>query len=291
MPLPISWPAWSVPANVGEVFAVKGNAWLAFEGSGPPGVGADVVMLHAGVADRRSWQPLVDLIADKHRCIRFDARGYGETTYEPEAFSTAADALSVMDKAEIEEAVVVGNSVGGGAAIDLALANPERVSGLALIGPAVGGAPEQPAEDETTRALEQQLHSAQQSGDVDALNAVEARIWLDGPLAPEGRVQGPVRDLFLDMNGRALRADDPGETGLGEDSWSRLGEIGVPVQVLVGELDVPEFQQLAAELAERIPDAELVRLPGVAHLPQLEGDPMCLHSIAAFVSRIPPEIS
>ena len=71
-----------------------GSAKLATEivGEGP-----DVLLLHAGVADRRAWRPLVERLAPTNRCICFDARGHGQTTYQPEPFSRVGDAVAVLD--------------------------------------------------------------------------------------------------------------------------------------------------------------------------------------------------
>ncbi len=108
-------------------------------------------------------------------------------------------------------------------------------------------------------------------------------MWLDGPDAPEGRVSGPARDLFLAMNGIALRAEDPGEQAQTPDAWPRLGEIAVPTTLLVGRLDTEEIRTVDELAAGLIPGAEFKWLDGVAHVPHLENDPATLDAIAAFV--------
>jgi pimeloyl-ACP methyl ester carboxylesterase len=123
------------------MFATSGRARLSYETTGVEG-GADVLLIHAGVNDRRSWRHVIERLAGPHRCVAFDARGYGETTYEPEdGWSRVADAVAVLDAAGVERAVVVACSMGGQAAVDLTLAHSERVAGLLLIGAAVRGAP------------------------------------------------------------------------------------------------------------------------------------------------------
>ncbi len=123
------------------MFATSGLAQLAYEVSGTEG-GADVLLIHAGVNDRRSWQHVFERLSPRHRCVAYDMRGYGETTYEREdGWSPAADALAVIDAAGFERPVVVACSMGGQAAIDLTLAHPDRVAGLVLIGSAIRGAP------------------------------------------------------------------------------------------------------------------------------------------------------
>jgi pimeloyl-ACP methyl ester carboxylesterase len=102
-----------------------------------------VLLFHAGVTDRRSWAPLVEALGPGHSTIDFDRRGFGETRYQPEPHSHVNDALAVLDATGAGSApvTVVGASMGGQAALDLALAHPERVAALVLIGSAVRGAP------------------------------------------------------------------------------------------------------------------------------------------------------
>jgi pimeloyl-ACP methyl ester carboxylesterase len=263
----------------------SGRALLATSasGSGRP----DVLMIHAGVADQRSWQHVVDALPD-HRCLTYDARGYGRTTYEKEdGWSPVDDAVAVLEGYDAAPAVVVASSMGGRTALDLALARPELVSSLVLIGPAVSGAPEATYEPEIL-ALDDEWDAAEAAGDLDAINRIEARVWLDGPTAPEGRVGGAARELFLAMNRIALEADDPGDPrhpGADAAAWNRLGEIGVPTLLLVGEHDLRYIHEYAAHALASIPGSRLVDLPGVAHLPHLEGDRRTLAEIAAFLAE------
>lgn len=243
------------------------------------------LLIHAGVTDSRSWAQLEEALAN--RCVSYDARGYGETSYEPEeAWSPTRDALAVLDAHGLDAAIAIGASMGGKAATGLALDHPERVLALVLIGAAFTGAPPLGELTSEIAALDAAGDEAQAEGDLDALNRIEAHLWLDGPASAEGRVGGATRELFLDMNGIALRAGDPGEADEGQDAWPRLEQIGVPTLVLVGELDLPHVVRNAREAAARIPGARLVELPGVAHLPHLEGDERTLREIADLVDTI-----
>ena len=268
------------------MFARSGRAEIAYDSTGPQ-AGAGVLLLHAGVTDRRSWRSVVQRLSPGHRCVALDARGYGETRYEPEAgWSPVDDALAVLDAAGLERPVIVACSMGGQAALDLALGHPERVSGLVLIGSAIRGAPYPDVAEGPEAELTRALDAAEQAEDVDEVNRLEAWMWLDGPTAPEGRVRGEPRDLFLEMNGRALRAPDPGEQGQPPDAWPRLGEIAVPTLMLIGRLDVADIQAIDELAAAAITGARLRWLDGVAHLPQLEADPATLNAIAAFVAEL-----
>jgi pimeloyl-ACP methyl ester carboxylesterase len=263
--------------------ATSGSARLAYDvaGDGPP-----VLLLHAGVTDRRSWSHVVGELADDHRVVAYDQRGFGETTYETEPHDPVADALAVLDAAGVDGPVaVVGCSMGGRLAIDLTLDHPDRVSRLVLIGSGCRGAPDKTPDEypESYKELGHAIDVAEEAGDVDTVNQLEAWLWLDGPTAREHRVSGPTRELFLDMNGRALRAVPTGDEPDRPSAWDRLGEIGVPTLVLIGDLDLEDAADTAEGLAERIPDAQLEWLEDTAHLPHLEGHPRCMRAIRDFL--------
>jgi len=118
-------------------------------------------------------------------------------------------------------------------------------------------------------------------------------IWLAWTAGLRTRVDtwGPpplerMTQLFLEMNGRALAATDPGDEPSRIDAWGRLEELTMPVLVLVGTLDLPDFQEHAQLLAQRVAHGQLVVLEGVAHLPHLESDAACLDAIAEFLHRL-----
>lgn len=268
------------------VFATSGRAQLAYESKGVED-GADVLLIHAGVNDRRSWRHVIEQLSSRHRCVAFDQRGFGETMYEREdGWSPVADALAVLDAAGLQRPVVVACSMGGQTAIDLALAHPDRVAGLVLIGTAIRNAPYPNLDEGPAAELNARIEVAEAAGDFDEVGRLEAWMWLDGPGVQEGRVGGPVRELFLDMNARALRALDPGEQADLSPAWPRLGEITAPTLVIIGRLDAEDVQIIDEQAAEIIPGARLCWLDGVAHVPHLEGDPTTLDEIAVFVNAL-----
>lgn len=246
-----------------------------------------MLLLHAGVTDRRSWAPLVDHLGGRYRTIVFDRRGFGESCWEAAPHAVVDDVVAVLDPAGASEAIVVGASNGGRRALDLALAHPNRVRGLVLIGSGASGAPgvDESILPESARDLVAAYEAADAGDDLDHLNRIEAWAWLDGWTAREGRVAGEVRDLFLDMNGIALRADPVGDEVAPMPAWDRLGEIALPTLVLCGEFDAVSLPA-SHHIAATIPGARYELLPGTAHLPHLEGDRLTLELIAEHLDAI-----
>ena len=261
----------------------SGRAGLAAEQTGE---GPTLVLLHAGVADRRSWRAVADARAERWRVVAYDRRGFGDTSYESEPFSNVDDLMAVLDAIGAEDAVLVGSSQGGLIALDAALAAPERVRGLVLVAPAVSGAELVVEDPEEVLDLANAIDEADGRGDLDAVNRLEAHYWLDGPLSSEGRVTGAARDLFLDMNGRALRAPSPGDERPGDPAWPRLEQVTAPTLVLTCELDEPSGTAIAAAAARRIPGAQLAELPDVAHVPQLEHPALLIEAITPHLEAV-----
>jgi pimeloyl-ACP methyl ester carboxylesterase len=112
-----------------------------------------------------------------------------------------------------------------------------------------------------------------------------ARVWLDGPLAPPQRVRSPLRELFLDMNGRALAATSCGTAAPFESAWDSLPSLRLPVSIVVGDLDMPGLVAAAKATAERIPNAEFQILSDTAHLPMLEQPSVIAQEVLDLAAR------
>lgn len=132
------------------------------------------------------------------------------------------------------------------------------------------------------------VERAEAQADVDRINALEAHAWLDGPLAPEGRVGGAVRDLFLEMNEMALRAEQRGAECLPPPAFDRLHEVAAPVLVVWGDLDFPHIARHCEMLAARVPRARAQPMTGVAHLPNLERPEAFNRVLQDFLAREAP---
>lgn len=233
------------------------------------GDGLPVVFLHAGVCDKRMWLSQMEAAAEAGwHAIAYDRRGYGETESADEPFSHVDDLEALLDEFDIHAAVLVGCSMGGGLALDFALKHPGRTIGLVLVGTSVTGAPWSATEEES--AIEMAEEDAWERGDLDGLNRVQAHEWLDGPRAQSGRVGGAVRELFLDMNGKALAKPQLTGEEAPPDAWHRVGEVNTPTLLVVGDEDFSALIDRHEHLSETMPNAFAVVLEGAAHIPSIE---------------------
>jgi pimeloyl-ACP methyl ester carboxylesterase len=276
------------PSMSPEFSVRSGRAVLAARrfGSGPT-----VVFLHPGVADQRCWNDVMERLARTHAVVSYDRRGFGSTEYEAEPHRPIDDLRAILDAAGIQRAHIVGNSMGGRLAVDFALAEPHRVSSLVLVAASIDGAPSPDTLPSAVEELFDEIERLEQTADLDAVNELEARIWLDGPSRRPGHVEGRARELFLEMNGRALRAAPTGEVdGEGETpAWERLSELAVPVLAVVGAHDLPHINERTVNLGAVIDGARTLVLDESAHVPQLD-DPAALSELLAeFFGSLQPD--
>jgi 3-oxoadipate enol-lactonase len=245
---------------------LSGGVTVAVEEAG---AGPALVMLHAGVSERHMWDSQWGRFQTSYRVVRWDWRGFGETPHVPGPFSYAGDVLTVMDALGIDRATLMGCSFAGGVAIQLAIQHPERVSRLVLVASGVPGY--QPAMPEDVQALFQEARKAFEREDVERALTILEHIWLIGPRRRAADVNPEYLARAYEL---LVRSDRPDNDAVSEDrGWSgvdRLGEIARPVLVVVGMEDVPPVLASAELLGARLPYVQLVRIEGVAHLPNLE---------------------
>jgi pimeloyl-ACP methyl ester carboxylesterase len=224
-------------------------------GDGPP-----VLFVQGLGYGRGGWGPAPELLADSFSVITFDNRGFGDSDKPPGPYTTAqlaADAVAVLDAAGIERAHVLGASLGGMTAQELALAAPERVDKLVLCCTTPGGAESAPMPAVTIALMQ---------------NGATIEQFVANALAPDAP-QSLVAEIL------AYRSEHPPDpagwqslaaAGATHDAYDRLGEIAAPTLVLHGTADNVVAPQNAELLASRIPNARLEWFEGAGHLFQWE---------------------
>ena len=231
------------------------------------GDGLPLVLVHAGICDRRMWEDVWPELARRYCVARFDMRGYGDSTVAAAPYAPHDDVVAVLDHLGLDRAVLCGVSFGGAVELDVALAVPERVRGLVLVCCSPRGTP--PSAE--LRVLMDEADEIAEQGDLDTAVELELRIWVDGvgrrnPVAPA------VRERVREMNRRAWERAFEGEAPLALDppASQRLGEIGVPTLVVAGEYDQPWITDACRAIAAAIRGSRFELVRDVAHLPPLE---------------------
>jgi pimeloyl-ACP methyl ester carboxylesterase len=253
-------------AESGFVAVDGGRIYFEVEGDGHP-----LLLIHGGLGSLRMWDDQVPAFAERYRVIRYDTRGFGRTETDEVEFTNRGDAVAVLDHVGASSAHVVGQSRGGMIALDLTLDRPDRVDALVSVAGGIGGyEPELPEGVEPPPWDEMERHW--EAKDWDALAELETQVWVDGWGQPADRVDGKIRRQVHDWILTNLRSEiaEGKPQALDPSAAGRLAEVGVPTLVLIGDADEPGCVIAERHLAASVPGAQVVELPGVAHMIQLE---------------------
>jgi pimeloyl-ACP methyl ester carboxylesterase len=248
------------------------------------GEGPAVVLLHAALGDRRMWDAQFTALAATHRVIRYDRRGFGETADGPGEYAHYEDLLALLDARGIEQAALVGASMGGACALDAALAAPERITRLALLGSGLTGHtwPDHMLADFARLSAEavpdgRLARYAVREADVDpadvrAMAEANIRYLVAGPERDVSVLPADMVALVREMCEQVYRHDwtAPQWTERIPDTRHRLAEILTPALVVIGTADARGLVELSSQLADSLPNAELVELADTGHLPSME---------------------
>ncbi|MCU1446454.1 alpha/beta fold hydrolase [Cryobacterium sp.] len=230
-----------------------------------------LLLIHAGIATLHMWDPQIAALATDHFVIRFDTRGFGQTSTDDVEFSNRADALALLDHLGVARATVIGCSRGGTIAIDLAVERPDRVAGLVVIGSGPSGFPDtELTEVEDTRFDE--IDQAFEARDWHRLARLEAAIWDFGPLRREDDLDPEFVATAYALNRvNVIHAEEnPVSLPLEPPAYDRVVDIDVPTLVAVGEHDMSEVLTAYEYLLSTVPDADGCVFRDTAHLPNVE---------------------
>ena len=241
----------------------RGRLFFEVAGNGSP-----VVLIHSGITDSRSWDPQVAALAEGHRVLRYDLRGLGQSDLGHGSYSNVDDLVMLLDAVGFERAALVGVSMGGALALDVALQHPGRVSALVLVGAGISGR-EPP---DSFKAQMDEVDALFERGLIDQVVERELEIWLYGKGRTANDVDPVIREAVAEMdrsNGLRFPADAKPEP-IEPPAIGRLAEVQVPTLVIVGDLDVDHVQEGARVLTNGIRGARLAVMNGVAHVPNME---------------------
>jgi 3-oxoadipate enol-lactonase len=261
-------------------FLIHSGARIYYEAEGE---GEPVLFIHAGVANLRMWDDQAGSLGDRFRVIRFDTRGYGRTETEHVEFSNRADAAAVLDNVGERSAHIVGSSRGGQIALDFVLEQPDRARSLTVVAGGVGG-----FEADIASTVDwNEVEGWWDAKDWQRLTAFEVAHWVDGPGQPADRVDPEIRARVADWISTNYRAekDEGVPLVLDPPAAARLGDLRVPLLVIIGEFDDESTTASMRHLAERFPGARLESF-ATAHMVNLEQPQRFNQVLGAFLDAV-----
>jgi 3-oxoadipate enol-lactonase len=246
------------------------------------GTGEPLVLIHGFTLDTRMWDDQFRPLAEHHRVVRYDVRGFGKSAVPAGApYTNADDLAALLDYLTIPAAAIIGLSMGGGIAIDFALAYPAMTRTLIPVDSSLSG--HQWSGEWNARFG--QIGQTARAGGVDAAKTQ----WLADPLfAPANEraaVAARLQRMVADYSGWHWVNRDPRRKNE-RPATKRLGEITTPTLVVIGERDVPDFHVVADRVTALIPDARKVVIPGVGHMANMEAPERFTSEALGFLSAI-----
>lgn len=284
--LPVAVPDEVIAAIAAEPrrIEVAEGRTLAWDEAGSTESGHTVLLIHGYPLDRKLWSAQLEGVSG-HRLLAPDLRGTGGSGDAPAPESLAEhadDMIALLDALKVDRAVVVGLSMGGYVALDMAARHRDRLAGLVLID---SRAAADTAEGRAAR--DSAIATVEAEGVVPVVRAMAMKLF--GSAVPEGvreSILARMRETTPATMIATLRAmrDRPDRTEL----LSTL--VGLPTLVIVGAEDQITPPAVSRSMVEAIPSAELVEVEGAGHLPPVESPGTVNEALQTFLDRLDREV-
>lgn len=287
---------WGTPLPTTWVEVDDGRLAATDVGEGPA-----VILVHAALGDRRMWHHQLRALSRRYRVVAYDCRGAGASDDAVGPFLHHADLVALMDALGLDEAHLVGCSMGGAYCLETALRREGRVRSLTLISPGLYGHQwpsdqvahipallEEAVPADRLRAYRTGRHRPVRPEDVTAMALVQAEVMVAGPSRKAGDVDPVVWSAALEMLEDVFRrmwGAEQFEQVPVPPASERLAELRTPALLINATLDVPWVQGLADELVRRIPRITRVDVEA-GHLAPLEVPEEINRHLLAWLSDV-----
>jgi len=242
------------------------------------GEGSDIVLLHSLLADRHAFDPILPVLAAKHRVTLFNLPGFHGSQPTPLSLMDAYVACleDGFDELKIgNDAILIGNGFGGTVALAFAFAHPQRIAKLVVSDAAACFPPE-------GRQAFAAMAEKVAEGGLGAIAEIAAkRVFSPAHLAAHPQAVEERKQVLLGIAPKAFRAAC--KILQEADLTPELHKIRVPTLVVCGEHDQATPPALTKAVADKIKGARYVELPGCGHCPPLEQPQQFLAAIRDFV--------
>ncbi len=256
--------------------------------------GPALLLIHGSNSLLQTWEPLVALLGDKYRLISLDLYGHGLTGPNPngayDADTNIAAAVRVLDKAGIDKAYWVGNSMGGWVTWRAGLSVPERISGLVLID-AAGAQVEQKGQPYLGARLARSSVGQMLLPEITPRFLVKSS--LEENFAQPERLTEELVDRYWELlrfPGNRKAAVDRAKTPRQPEKWVDVGTLKMPVLLLWGEKDKIIPLAHGRAFAEAIPGSKLITYADAGHRPMEETPEQVARDIDGWIEGLATEV-
>jgi pimeloyl-ACP methyl ester carboxylesterase len=229
------------------------------------GQGEPLVMIRGIGSNVDHWYEQVPILSKKYRLLVFDNRGIARSSDPGGSFSTknmAADTSALMEAVGIKRAHVLGYSMGGMIAQELALAYPEKINGLILVATDCGISLRIKARPEYSRLFSEMIRL----GTNEAKTAAAGCLFAKQTFESRPNIIERYADVSLRFPAPQKTLERQWEAITRHDACGRLQNITAPTLAITGSEDVLIPPENSRVLAERIPDARVRSIDGGGHL-------------------------
>jgi pimeloyl-ACP methyl ester carboxylesterase len=240
-----------------------------------------VLLLHGLGLDLRMWNDQVPVLAEHYRVVRMDLHGFGKSSPVTGPFSHGEIISQLLSHLEIERAHVVGLSYGGLIAAQFVQEYPNLARSLTLVDSDMSGI--------AWKSLGPSMGRIFGAGKTNVETAKE--LWIAHEFFDAARTRPAVLDRI-----KVMVSDYSGwlfaNVGAGLERKPRtptadvLKDFNLPALVVVGEYDLPDFQDIADEVVKRLPGARKVVLQGVGHMCNMEDPPNFNRALLEFLLAV-----
>jgi pimeloyl-ACP methyl ester carboxylesterase len=247
------------------------------------GRGHPLVLVHGFSIDNRVWDDQFEAFAKRFRVIRYDIRGFGKSALPVvgKEYSHIKDLKVLLNQLRIDQAYIIGLSMGGSIALDFTIEYPEMIEALILVDSTIGGF----QWSKTWSELWKSIWKEAKKESVKAAKDLELKATFFEPTLEKPNVAFRLRQMVSDYSGWHFVNTDPLRS-LDPSAIDRLQEIKVPTLIIVGERDLPDFHMIADILNKKIQNSKRITLKGAGHVSCIETPKELNEAVLSFLANV-----
>lgn len=251
--------------NVSELVLNGASIHYEIAGQGEP-----LLFIHAGLADSRMWESQFDAFRESNQVIRYDLRGSGQSSPQEGYFAHREDLIALLDHLQVKQVHGIGNADGARVLLELASIQPERLSSMILIAPIIEG---YPWRERYLMPYETEIETLLSIAEYEQASDLVARRWLGSDFRKRNTAPPKIHKQLQEMITISLRNRnryEAAEKSLIPSLNERLNEISVNSLLVIGDLDLQLYHEMADHLQHNLRRSRRVSMTNTAHLPSLE---------------------